>query len=73
MIAVRNMGHESIVVLHSSNFMFREEVKPNDERRFTGFGQGHYIVQPQLIRMIDQRFNPVGGDPYNRVGKRALP
>lgn len=73
MIAVKNLSHEPVVVRHSSNILFREIVKPQDTRRFAGFGQGHYIVEPEIQRTIDQRFNPRGGDPYNRIGSRAIP
>lgn len=72
MLAVKNLGHEVLVVLHSSNFNFREEVQPGDTRRFAGFGDGRFIVQPAVQRTRDQRFHPIGGDPYNRVGRYAV-
>jgi hypothetical protein len=73
-ITVKNHGHEALVVLHSSNFYFREEVPPQHARMFTGFRDGHYVVMPaHRPPSIDPRFDPRGGDPYNRCGSRAFP
>lgn len=71
MITVKNHGHEPLVILHSSDFNFREEVPPRGERACSGFREGHFVIQVAHRRRIDARFDPRGGDPYNRTGARV--
>jgi hypothetical protein len=71
-ITVKNHGFEPLVILHSSNFHFREEVPPRGERTCTGFRDGHYVVMHAHRPPRDRRFDPRGGDPYNRTGSRVF-
>jgi hypothetical protein len=75
MIRVKNCGREVIQVMHSEAG-WCEYLRPGDEREFTGNGRGqaargHFIIEPSHPTR-DPRFDPRGGDPYNRIGQRVF-
>jgi hypothetical protein len=72
-ITVKNRSHELLIVTHSGDPDWREPVKPLGEAHFHSLIHGHYCIERVRPRRIDPRFDPRGGDPYNRVGPRAVP
>lgn len=74
MITVKNHGHETLRVTHTADPTWLEEVKPQATVQFSSFFfDGHFCVEPMRRRVRDARFDPRGGDPYNRTGSRAVP
>ena len=73
MITVRNRGHEALLIKHTTHPMMDEVVRPMSEQSFAGFIGGHFTIERLPAPRMDPRFDRRGGDPYNRVGARAVP
>lgn len=72
MITVKNGTHEDLVVRHSETPHEGVVVKPMSEARFDSLLHGFFMVDRMKRRTRDPRFDPRGGDPYNRIGSRAF-
>lgn len=70
MITVRNDGHDPIAVCNHLHADLVEVLKPREEMSFIG---NRFTIEYAKVPKSQQRFDPRGGDPYNRVGSRAVP
>lgn len=72
MISVKNTSAEPLLLRHSGDPDWYEVLKPMRELRFDTVLPGHWIIEHSRTR-VPARFDPRGGDPYNRTGSRAVP
>lgn len=73
MITVKNRGNDLLVVRNSKTPHEVVHVRPMEECSLEYVWFGHYIVDHVPIQRVRSRFDPRGGDPYNRTGSKAFP
>jgi hypothetical protein len=70
-ITITNNSGEPMLVRHSGDPEWYDVVKPLSELKFSTVMRGHWIIERSRTR-TPERFDPRGGDPYNRTGTRAF-
>lgn len=86
MITVKNHSHEAFrlvtkidgnapgCIVRSDMPPEPELIEPGHEIAIIGYQPGvSYVIEPVKRPQIPRNFMQPGGDPYNRVGSRAIP
>lgn len=71
-LRVTNLGLVPLRVRHTASVALDDVVEPGQAREYTQILFGHFKVDHVVPRRRSPRFDPQGGDPYNRVGPRAV-